>query len=366
MKLESIDSNYNVETSVDENAEYYTVTDKLPFKIYGASETDCDGYFNYRLPKEVAKQVSPKIEWLNRCGAGVRVTFSTNSKKLNFRVKVKGFGRVNTDSLLNTAGCTVYAAKPGREYSYSGRVVPSFEDLYTEMSGGPAEYSGIVEFKDNSYRDIMIYLPTVSQVLNLEVGLEPGSDLKSGREYKYKTPVVFYGSSITMGMGASRSSNSYSAMVSNLLNTDFINLGFSGCARGEPEIAEYISTLEMSAFVLDYDYNAPTPEHLEQTHEKFFKIIREKNPDLPIIMLTRPNRPDKLDAAKRINIVMNTFVNAKNSGDENVWFINGGNIFDFSLRESCTCDGTHPNDLGEYKIAEAVYGVLKPIILGQK
>lgn len=67
-------------------------------------------------------------------------------------------------------------------------------------------------------------------------------------------------------------------------DTDFINLGFSGNAKGEQEMTDYIKKLDMSVFVMDYDANAPTPEHLEATHKKMFKGIREVQPDLPIIL----------------------------------------------------------------------------------
>lgn len=45
----------------------------------------------------------------------------------------------------------------------------------------------------------------------------------------------------------------------------------------------------ISCFVMDYDHNAPTLEHLIETHEPFFKIIREKRPNLPVVMVSRPS-----------------------------------------------------------------------------
>lgn len=115
----------------------------------------------------------------------------------------------------------------------------------------------------------------------------------------------------------------------------------------------------MSAFVYDYDHNAPTLEHLAATHEKFFKIIREKQPDLPIIMMSRPNIQGALDTDKRYDIIFNTFINAKEAGDDKVWLINGANIFTDDYRDCCTHENCHPNDLGYMYMAKAVSELLK-------
>ena len=37
----------------------------------------------------------------------------------------------------------------------------------------------------------------------------------------------------------------------------------------------YINTIDMSIFIMDYDYNAENTEYLRKTHEPFFKRIRE-------------------------------------------------------------------------------------------
>ena len=59
--------------------------------------------------------------------------------------------------------------------------------------------------------------------------------------------------------------------------------------RGEPEMAGVIASADMSVFVMDYDYNAPSAEHLAQTHEPFFQIVREAQPDLPIVIVSSPS-----------------------------------------------------------------------------
>lgn len=53
--------------------------------------------------------------------------------------------------------------------------------------------------------------------------------------------------------------------------------------------------------MLDYDHNAPTVEHLRATHEPFFQMVRAANPDLPILLVSRPdvNQQNRADAAER-------------------------------------------------------------------
>lgn len=42
-------------------------------------------------------------------------------------------------------------------------------------------------------------------------------------------------------------------MAKSIADADFINLGFSGSAKGEPEIAEYISELQSTGFHIFFD-----------------------------------------------------------------------------------------------------------------
>lgn len=63
--------------------------------------------------------------------------------------------------------------------------------------------------------------------------------------------------------------NAYTALLLRWLDADYINLGFSGSAKGELEIASYIAGLEMSVLIIDYDHNAPTVEYLEKLTRHF-------------------------------------------------------------------------------------------------
>ena len=115
----------------------------------------------------------------------------------------------------------------------------------------------------------------------------------------------------------------------------------------------------MCAFVSDYDHKAPTPEHLEATHKKLYDAIREKHPNVPYIMISRPTvHYMSDDAIRRRSIIYQTYREAYESGDRNVYFIDGFSLFDDDLDGSCTIDGCHPTDLGFSKMARKIGAVL--------
>ena len=132
---------------------------------------------------------------------------------------------------------------------------------------------------------------------------------------------------------------------------------------GEVAMAEYIAGLKMSAFVLDYDYNAPTEEHLKNTHKQMFEIIRKNNPDLPILILTRPKAGNcQTFEIERIKIIKQTYLDAIANGDRNVRFLDMSNTFNLFGGDSCTVDNCHPNDLGFMCMAQAVYEQLREML----
>jgi len=252
--------------------------------------------------------------------------------------------------LSGSSGIDIYSGN-GRGSEYLGSIRPGdaknrdFENTI-DIGGG--------------LRDYTINLPLYNGVEKLYIGFEKGAAITKPKPYKNAVPFLTYGSSITQGGCASHPGNAYQAYLSRWLDSDFINLGFSGSARGEENMAEYIAGLKMSVFLCDYDHNAPNPEHLEKTHEKFFRIIRDKNPELPVIFISKPdfdNNP--VDSAERRSIILHTYKNALSAGDENVWFVDGEKLFGEEDRDACAVDRVHPNDLGFYRMAKGIYPALK-------
>ena len=147
---------------------------------------------------------------------------------------------------------------------------------------------------------------------------------------------------------------------------DFRNFGFSGNAKGEAVLAKWLATLPMSVFVCDYDHNAPTVEHLRETHYAFYEIIREKNPSVPYIMITRPNYwtmiRDQEMILQRRDVVMSSYLKARSQGDKNVYFIDGMSFNVSPNQYGMTVDHVHPNDTGFMRMADSIGTVIKHIL----
>ncbi|MCR5151140.1 MAG: SGNH/GDSL hydrolase family protein [Clostridiales bacterium] len=345
MEIESVDSNFKIKSSDDGSVKFYDVSD-FPFTVHGLLH-DNAGY--YRIPYEIAASVNAGVQELNLHTAGGRVRFRSDANRIILRVHMRCVTKMPHFALTGSAGFDLYA-----DGIYQGTFVPPYDlkDGYTSelmLSGG-------------ILRDITVHFPLYSGVERLELGFPSGSMIEQANPYVIQLPVVYYGSSITQGGCASRPGNAYQNILSRILLCDYINLGFSGSAKGEKLMAEYIASLDMSAFVMDYDHNAPDPDYLKKTHSDFFKIIREKNPFLPVIILSRPQpNPDKEDFL-RLDIIRKTYDSATQGGDKYVYFIDGTQMLRLFGGDSGTVDDCHPNDLGFYCMAKSVEEKLKAVL----
>ncbi len=340
-----IDSNFKVETDLDiKDIKFYDIK-QAPFKIYGVFHES--GKFR-RIPEAVAKSVNDGVHALHANTAGGRVRFKTDSPYIAIHAKMPSVGKMPHFALTGSAGFDLYVGN-----NYTATFVPPFN-----IEDG---YESVVHFAFAGMREVTINFPLYSDVAELYIGLSETAKVCEPEPYKTEKTIVYYGSSITQGGCASRPGNSYESIISRSFDADYINLGFSGSARGEDEIADYISKLDMSVFVYDYDHNAPTAEHLKNTHEKMFNKIRAVHPDLPVVFMSRPKYHLTEDEKLRLEIIKDTYNNALKNGDKNVYLLDGRALMSLAGDEG-TVDNCHPNDLGFMSMAKAVGAVLAKII----
>lgn len=347
--ISKVDKNFIIESRLSkEDIKFFSVNE-VPFKIYGVYYKN--GLFR-RLPEEIAMATNSGVHALHSHTAGGRVRFKTDSPYVAIHAKMPAIGKMPHFALTGSAGFDMYENVNG-EQRYVKSFVPPFN-----ITGG---YESVIDFEDASLREITINFPLYSSISELYIGISDNSILLEPEPYNIEIPFVYYGSSITQGGCASRPGNSYQSKISRLFNADYVNLGFSGSARGEDVIADYIASLDMSLFVLDYDHNAANVTELEKTHEKMFLKVRDNHPNIPIIIMNRPKYYLNEEEEARRDIIVQTYQNAINAGDKNVYFIDGRELMKLAGNEG-TVDNCHPNDLGFESMAQAMITLLKKIL----
>lgn len=344
-----VDGNFCAAGFENLNLDFYDVT-QLPFEMSGLPFYRKDKKF-CRLPLEYADKINEGIKMLAWHTSGVQVRFRSNAKQIAVSVQLRELSEMSHMPLSGNSGFDLYLGI-GANKKFVKSLRPSFHQ----------ESINQLAINDNcdDIREWTLYFPLYNGVNEVKIGINKEAKIESPTPFSINKPILFYGTSITQGGCASRPGNSYTSQICRWLDANMINLGFSGCALGEENMAKVCSLIDSSVFVFDYDGNAPNIEHLKKTHEPMFKYIRRIWPTLPIIMISMvcfDKNPQEY--AIRREIVRQTYVNAKNGGDEKVWFVDGETLFGKEDRDACTVDGVHPNDLGFYRMAKNIYPFIK-------
>ena len=344
-----------VETINDHDVVFHNVLEE-PFELFGFCQSD-DLVFR-RVPSQIAERTSAGVANLAQESTGGRLRFSTDSPYIALRVRFRRLFRTPNMTLISNASFDLYLdGEFGAQHVRSFPIPCDSED----------SFEALVKLNGGYMQSYTLYFPVHSVVENVEIGFAPDAIFgESDKPYRDLRPLVFYGSSIVHGIAASRSGNTYPAMISRRLNMDFRNIGFSGAARAEEAICDWITTLPMSVFVYDYDHNAPTVEYLEETHYKFYTRFREARPEIPVIMITRPDYgyldSAQSDTLRRRDIILRSYLSAREAGDENVYFIDGLSFHIYPHRDEMTVDSCHPNDAGFIRMADAIGTVIQIIL----
>ena len=355
MNITEIDSNFQIPDDVKRDDLVWYDVRQAPVSFYGLSDpTDAASPF-HRFPFEVGERIGGKVKDLNLRPAGGRIRFTTDSPYVALLCETHyKIGVMPHMPLSGAQGFDLYQNREKGETVFLKPFMPPSSKL------GEHDFSGIVELGNEENRCLTLNFPPYGTVKNLWIGLKKGSSLSDGIPYRNQLPAVFYGSSITEGACASRPGLTYQAILSKYLNLDFVNLGFAGAAKGEPELVDYMAGLPMSCFVSDYDHNAPSLEHLKATLPNLYRTVRDKNPSLPFVFMTAPGTGGWCRKERR-DYVESVWREAMAQGDRNVYFVDGYTIFAGDLEDECTVEWCHPNDLGMRKMALALMPIFKKI-----
>ena len=329
--------------------------DASEFPFYGRIHNESDNIYG-RLPLSL-KDVSRNPVWRLGCNsAGIAVRFRTNSTSIH--VKWESLFGVVMNHMAPTGirGLDLYALENGR-WRYVSCARPSV-DKFTEFK--------IVSNMTSEYREFILYLSLYDGLKSLEIGGDEGAvftvpEIDSPKREK---PIVFYGTSILQGGCVTRPGMAFTSIISRELDREVFNLGFSGNAKLDMEIAEYMAAVnDPGVFVLDYVPNC-TADMIDADAEKFFRIIRDAHPDVPVIMIELPYYPTKDYDRKRFQeskdrnaAQRRLYEKLRKAGEKKLLYIESDRLLDGC--KDATVDGVHYTDLGSVIHAEAILPVIR-------
>ena len=351
--LLSVSAAYAVERKGDDNVVFH---DASEFNIYGKATQATLSLYD-RLPASYENTTRKELWRLGRNTAGLYVRFRTDSPVISARWESR-FGNVmNHMAPTGIRGIDLYVLEDGKWY-FAGVGRPEKNSLVTEAV--------LAKDMERREREYMLYLSLYDGIESLEIGVDKSSSIskphvdspRSGR------PVVMYGTSILQGGCVSRPGMAHTSLIERALDIEVVNLGFSGNALLDMDIAQLMASVENpSVYVLDYVPNS-SADRINASGEKFFRVLRGAHPDVPVVFVEDPYFPsiwrDKTmrdEVMSKNNAQRALYEKLRAMGEKKIYYVDGDKLLD-EARDG-TVDGIHFTDLGVAYYTEALLPVLK-------
>ncbi|MFF2887066.1 SGNH/GDSL hydrolase family protein [Paenibacillus sp. NPDC057967] len=333
---------------------------EAPFHIAGFPWLAQDGLFR-RLPLASGAVLPPAVDTLAYCTAGGQIRFRTNSSRLVIRVRLAGPANMYHMAPTGQCGIDCYLGEPGEQ---SFITTAKFKPTASEYE------SQLYQWDTKKEVAVTLNLPLYQGVEEVWIGVDQDAVISEAPAYASSRPVIIYGTSITQGGCASRPGMAYTNILSRMIPVEFVNLGFSGNGKGEPELAHIMSEIDDPAlFILDYEGNTGDADNIARTLPAFIQILRERHPVVPILVVSRISTAEdqfyrkrrELNDRRRL-IQIENVEQRRIEGDRNIHFVDGLKLLGDDFVNDCTVDGTHPTDLGFLRMAQSLAPIIKPFL----
>lgn len=333
--------------------------DALQLTIEGQCWKDTEHPYD-RLPRTAKEKVRPEIWDLSKKSAGIVVRFITNSTSLSVKWETGRDWKMKHITSNGANGVDLYV---------------KFQNEWRWLSVGSTSDEGdshsreLMTNLDPVYREYMLYLPLYNSCNNVKIGISLEATIRPA-EIRSEGYLLFYGSSIVQGGCASRAGLPHPAIIGRKLNRPIVNLGFSGNAFMEIEMAEYLSETDPAIFILDCLPNMAEPRVTERV-EPFVKLLRKNRPLTPILLIDNIKYAGSHLFKARMERYLSSnkaqweaFNRLQASGLKKLYYLKDDNLIGDDYEG--TVDGTHPNDLGFMRMAEKIGEKIKLILLNEK
>jgi len=326
------------------------------FQIIGKGFSDTQTMYE-RLPASLEGKTRPPVWSLSKNCSGLAIRFRTNSPIIAAKWEVTGDVVMNHFTMTGIKGLDLYSLKNGK-----------WQFVNTARPKEKATTAVIINHMAGNDEEYMLYLPLYDGLVSLEIGVKSTATIEQPLVDSPRKghPVVFYGTSITQGGCASRAGMAYPNILSRMLDREIVNLGFSGNGQLDLEIAEAMATIDASCFVIDCLPNVSVAQ-MNEKYSRFLKIIREKKPNTPILLVETILFPHRhfdqtvfTSLQQKNETLQQIFTEQKKEGDRSIYYLKADKLIGDD--QEATVDGVHLTDLGFLRMAENMYPVIRKLI----
>lgn len=345
--------------SVD--AQRIVYTDASVFPLYGKVTENTSALYE-RLPSSLEDVCREPVWYLGRHSAGLFIRFRSNSTSIHAKWESTFNNTMTHMTDTGTKGLDLYILHDG-EWRHACSAQPQ----------GKTSERKIIANMDPEYREYMLYLSLYDGVTSVQIGVDEGSVLEQPQvdSPSREKPVVAYGTSLLQGGCANRPGMAHMSIIGRRLDREVINMGFSGNAMLDLEIAELMASVEdPGLFFLEYVPNA-SAEDIDNKGETFFRILRDAHPDVPVIFVEDVIFPYSIfenkvlaEVTKKNVSQRNLFERLKKSGEKNIYYVEAEGML--GEDGEATVDGTHFTDLGAMRYVDYVMPVINKALKRSK
>ena len=334
--------------------------------LFGQGWTSEIGSTYQRFPASAQSKVPSGVWNLSKNTAGLNVRFTTNAKTIYVKYTLTGSAlSYHNMPVTLQSGVDLYWRQQGgqwhwvsqqKKFSFNGQ-----NATYTYSDLTPASSD------DDSDPEYMLYFPMYNGVSAMSVGVDQGCTFEYVSVPADDKPIVAYGTSICQGCSASRPGMAWTSIIGRELESNVINLGFSGSAFMESGVFDMLAELKQAKlFIIDAIPNIKSsPGSIVNSTLSGVKKLRAVS-DAPILLVESFGNSDKVMSPSEDNIdskgnakLKEAYEEIKYEGIRNVFYLTEEEI---GATEDAMIEGTHPNDIGMREYADAYIEKINYII----
>lgn len=323
--------------------------------IQGRAFTENLGF--HRIDTTKYENLPPAVKKLFTHSAGLFVTFRTNSAKLSIDWETADAALANNSTPIMSRGFDAYV-KESDGWRFAGVARPHLKNVASSFT--------IVENMEKTEKEFLLYFPLYKELRSFQLHIdEHATFFPTVQQFDKK--IIVYGSSIVHGASASRPGLAYPAKISRGINADVINMGVSGNAKMELEVAQMINDIQdVDLIVLDCVPNC-SPQQVTERTFAFVQELRKAHPHTPILLIESIIRQigncnlewKKKRHEQNINFKAE-YERLLAAGYKNLFYLPADHLIGDDYEG--TVDGTHPTDVGFERMVKIIQPEIEQIL----